>query len=86
VSGNNLFVANETGNTVGEYNATTGAAINASFITGLSGSRGLAFAPVPERSASSMIAIGGVLLGMTGKEGGNLSQLADAKRMRSVVS
>ena len=33
--GNTLFVANRDGNTVGKYDATTGAAINASFITGL---------------------------------------------------
>ncbi len=30
-----LYVANADGETVGEYNATTGAAINANFITGL---------------------------------------------------
>ena len=35
-----LYVANGTGNTVGEYNATTGAAINATLITGLSGPNG----------------------------------------------
>jgi hypothetical protein len=42
--GNNLFVVNqETNNgTVGKYNATTGAAINANFITGLITPVGLA--------------------------------------------
>lgn len=47
VSGNNLYVANVIngiGNsTVGKYNATTGATINASLITGLSGPQGMAF-------------------------------------------
>jgi hypothetical protein len=39
VSGNNLFVGNDNGNTttVGQYDATTGATINANFITGLNG-------------------------------------------------
>src|SRR5271165_395407 len=68
LSGNNLFVANQSdggGTTVGEYNATTGAAINANFITGLNQPTGLLVASVPEPSAWSMIAIGGVaLLGM----------------------
>ena len=41
--GNDLFVANGgSANTVGEYNATTGAVINASFVTGLSAPVGLA--------------------------------------------
>ena len=64
VSGNDLFVT-VGGDTVGEYNATTGAAINASFITGLNGPAALVVVPVPEPSAWSMIAVGGVaLLGM----------------------
>jgi DNA-binding beta-propeller fold protein YncE len=42
VFGNTLFVANNRSGTVGEYNATTGAAINASFITGLNFPYGLA--------------------------------------------
>jgi len=37
-----LYVAEINNNTVGEYNATTGAAINASFITGLLSPQGLA--------------------------------------------
>ena len=36
VLGNDLFVANFSGSTVSEYNATTGALIKANFITGLS--------------------------------------------------
>jgi hypothetical protein len=65
LSGNNLFVVNNVGGTVGEYNATTGAPINASFITGLNGPAALVVVPVPEPSAWSMIAVGGVaLLGM----------------------
>jgi hypothetical protein len=42
VSGNNLFVADRNTGTVGEYNATTGATINANFITGLSTPLGIA--------------------------------------------
>jgi hypothetical protein len=42
LSGNNLLVANYTSGTVGEYDATTGAAINANFITGRNSSFGLA--------------------------------------------
>ncbi len=42
MSGNNLFVTNFFSNTIGEYNATTGATINANFITGLNGPIGLA--------------------------------------------
>ncbi len=47
VSNGDLFVANQNsgvqnGATVGEYNAATGAAINANFITGLTTARGLA--------------------------------------------
>ena len=36
VSGGNLWVANTGSGTIGEYNATTGAAINAALISGLS--------------------------------------------------
>jgi hypothetical protein len=43
VSGNDLFVANNVANgTVGKYNATTGASIDANFISGLTGPTGLA--------------------------------------------
>jgi len=42
ISGNDLFVTNFSGNTVGEYDATTGATINASLISGLSGPAGIA--------------------------------------------
>jgi hypothetical protein len=56
-------VLNAGSGTVGEYNATTGAAINANLITGLTNPYGLAVAPVPEPSAWSMIAaVGGVAL------------------------
>jgi WD40 repeat protein len=41
LSGNNLFVSTNSG-TVGLYNASTGAAINSSFITGLNSPLGLA--------------------------------------------
>jgi hypothetical protein len=42
VFGSNLFVTNYSANTIGEYNAVTGAVINASFISGLSNPWGLA--------------------------------------------
>jgi hypothetical protein len=38
---NHLFVSDTYANTVGEYDATTGAAINAAFITGLNSPNGL---------------------------------------------
>jgi hypothetical protein len=41
LNGNTLFVANIRG-TVGAYNATTGAAINANFISGLLDPQGIA--------------------------------------------
>jgi hypothetical protein len=51
---------------VGEYDATTGTAINASLITGLSGPWDFAIpastAPVPEPSTLSMMAVAGVAL------------------------
>jgi hypothetical protein len=62
LSGNDLFVANQSGTTVGEYDATTGAAINANFLTGLNLPAGLLVASVPEPSPWSMIAVGGVAL------------------------
>ena len=62
VSGNNLFVDNQgpVANIIGEYDATTGAAINAYFIMGLFSSEGIAVAPIPEPSTWAMIALGGV--------------------------
>src|SRR4029077_583979 len=43
LSGGNLFVTNFNNNTIGEYNATTGATINSSFISsGLSSPVGIA--------------------------------------------
>jgi hypothetical protein len=41
VTGNTLFVSNEGGNTVGVYNASTGAASSVPFITGLNNPTGL---------------------------------------------
>jgi len=52
ISGNTLFVANMGYHTIGEYNATTGAAINASFITGLSSPSSIALSEI---SSSSQI-------------------------------
>ena len=45
MSGNNLLVANAGSDTVREYDATTGAVINANFITGLNAPTALAVAP-----------------------------------------
>jgi hypothetical protein len=63
-----LYVSNQNTDSVGEYNATTGAPINADFITGLNSPAGLAVlvpAPVPEASPWSMIAgCGAALLGI----------------------
>jgi hypothetical protein len=42
VLGNTLFVVNNGTGTVGEYDATTGATINANFIMGLDDALGLA--------------------------------------------
>ena len=66
MSGNNLFVANSVPNagigtgvgTVGEYNATTGAVINANFITGLS--------PLPVRLAVASVSGSNVTLANAG--------------------
>jgi hypothetical protein len=63
--GNDLFVGRNQIGTVGEYSATTGAAINANFITGPNDPYALASTSVPEAPPWSMLAIGGVeLLGM----------------------
>jgi len=71
VSGNNLYVSNQTSSssspmfipgTVSEYDATTGAAINASFITGLSS---------PERLA----ALGNTLFVVNGDVGTNIDTI-----------
>ncbi len=42
VSGSNLFVVNAVAGTIGEYNASTGTAINASLVSGLNFPNGLA--------------------------------------------
>jgi hypothetical protein len=47
LSGNDLFVANDYSGVVGEYDATTGTAINASFITGLSNPQAIVVRPPP---------------------------------------
>jgi hypothetical protein len=46
LSGGHLFVVNEVG-TIGEYDATTGATINASLISGLNGPFGIAVVATP---------------------------------------
>ena len=42
VSGANLWVANTGGGTIGEYNATTGAVVNAALVSGLNSPTGIA--------------------------------------------
>ena len=45
--GGNLYVVNNGTNSVGEYDAATGAAINAALITGLNDPQGIAIVPEP---------------------------------------
>jgi hypothetical protein len=70
VSGNSLFVASQSLNTIGEYDAVSGATVNSSLVTGLSSPTGIAISSVPEPSAVSLLAIG-------------LSGLAMMRRRRS---
>lgn len=56
-----IFVANFENNTIGEYNATTGATINSSLVSGLSGPEGIVVSSsVPEPASTTLL-----LLGMT---------------------
>ena len=61
VSGNTLFVANTANGTIGAFNATTGAPINANFITGASG--GIAV------SGNTLFVVGGAAFAGTGTIG-----------------
>ena len=61
IAGNDLYVANFGGSSVGRYNATTGAVINASFISGLNGPAGLAIM-VPEPGTLGLGLLGGLVL------------------------
>jgi outer membrane protein assembly factor BamB len=58
VSGDDLFIANETTYSIGKYNASTGAVINASFITGLGSPVCLAVVPRAVESNSGTGALG----------------------------
>jgi len=58
VSGNSLFVAAQSLNTIGEYDAVSGATVNSSLVTGLSSPTGIAISSVPEPSALSLLAVG----------------------------
>jgi hypothetical protein len=49
MSGNSLFVTNQRNGTIGQYNAITGGAINANFVSGLSGINGLATTAILSR-------------------------------------
>jgi hypothetical protein len=57
IDGGNLYVASFTGQSIGEYNESTGSAINASLITGIAGRPALiTIVSVPE--PSSLILLG----------------------------
>jgi len=58
VSGNSLFVAAQSLNTIGEYDAVSGATVNSSLVTGLSSPTGIAISSVPEPSAVSLCVVG----------------------------
>ena len=62
MSGSDLFVANYNIGTIGEYNASTGAAINPSLVSGLNFPLFLAVtnppASVPEPASLSLLAAG----------------------------
>jgi hypothetical protein len=63
LSGGNLFVANFAGNAIGEYNATTGATINSSFISGLNGPTGIVVrspSSVPDASPTLILLLLGI--------------------------
>ena len=57
VSQNSLFVA-YAGNTIGEYDAVSGATVNSSLVTGLNAPTGIAISSVPEPSSLSLLAFG----------------------------
>jgi hypothetical protein len=66
VDGSDLFVANFSSDTIGEY-TTAGATVNAALITGLQGPAGIAIVPVPApligHGLLVFLAVGGVLFG-----------------------
>jgi len=58
ILGNNLYVANYSNGTIGEYDATSGAAINSSLVTGLNFPVGIAVGTVPEPSTYALLGLG----------------------------
>ena len=66
ILGNDLYVVNQgvgtDVGTIGEYNATTGAPINASLISGLNAPVDLAIGPVPEPSTIALAGLGATAL------------------------
>ncbi len=62
VLGSNLFVADEATGIVGEY-TTSGATVNAAFITGVAGASGIAVIPEPSTWALLAMGAGALLLG-----------------------
>jgi hypothetical protein len=63
VSGSDLFVANSSSNTIGEY-TTSGATVNASLISGLNSPIGLAIAPTTVPEPGTLMLLGIALLGL----------------------
>ena len=64
VSLNSLFVASQAFDTIGEYDAVSGATVNSSLVTGLNSPTGIAISSVPEPSALSLLPIGLGLVGL----------------------
>ena len=62
--GQDLYVASFGSNTVGEYDASTGALIDANFVTGLDNPYGLAVSDVPEPSTWALLGSGAGWLGL----------------------
>ena len=61
LDGNDLYVGSQSGENVGKYNATTGVAINANFISGVVGPSSFALG-VPEPGSASLLMLGGATL------------------------
>jgi DNA-binding beta-propeller fold protein YncE len=57
-----LYVVNNGTNSIGEYNAATGATINAALITGLSDPQGIAVVPEPATLALAAFGLAGLAI------------------------
>jgi hypothetical protein len=60
VSGGNLWVANYNIGTIGEYNATTGAAVNATLVSGLSNPHFITVVPEPGSVVLAVLGFAGL--------------------------